>query len=102
MNPGPCTMSSYAVFWVLTCLSSVTDSWTLAVTIQSNHSHIVISVWEQLLQEGCGPWYHDLHPKNDVGVSTVSIPLQMMKLRQRHKIFKVFSALSGEICVGAT
>lgn len=25
----------------------------------------------------------------------------MIKLRQRHRIFKVFSALSREICVGA-
>lgn len=66
VNTRPCAMSSYAVFWVLTCLSSVTDSWTLAIAIHSNHSYIVIGVWEQLLQQGCGPWYHNLHPKNEM------------------------------------
>lgn len=48
---------------VLTCLSGVTDSWSFTITIQGNHSHIVISVWDQLLQQGRGggSWYQNLH-----------------------------------------
>lgn len=48
---------------VPTCLSVVSDSGSFAVAVQGNHSNIVISVWEQLLQQGCGggPWYHNLH-----------------------------------------
>lgn len=82
VNTRPGAMSFYAVFWVLTCLSSITDSWTLAITIQSNHPYIVIGGWEQLLQHGCGAWYHNLHTKSDIGVSAAWTPIQMIKLRQ--------------------
>lgn len=58
-------------FWVFTCLSSIVDSGTLAITIQSNHSYVVIGVWQQILQHGCGLWYHNLHTKSDICINAV-------------------------------
>ena len=47
---------------VLTCLSRFTDGWSFAVAVQGNNSNVVISVWDQLLQQGRGggPWYQNL------------------------------------------
>lgn len=56
-------MSSNTLVQILTCLSSITDSGSLAIAVQGNHSNVVRSVWEQLLQCGCGggAWYQNLH-----------------------------------------
>lgn len=56
-------MSSITPAQLLTCLSSITDSGSLAIAVQGNHSNVVRSVWEQLLQQGCGggAWYQNLH-----------------------------------------
>lgn len=55
-------VSFNTVVQVLTCLSSVTDRRPLSVTVQSDNSNIVCSVWDQLLQQGCGgaSWYQNL------------------------------------------
>lgn len=50
----------------LTCLPSVTYGRSFAVAVQGNHSDIVVSAGEQLLQESCGggSWDYNLRRKN--------------------------------------
>lgn len=66
-----CEWSLNTLAQVLTCLSSITDSGSFAITVQGNHSNIIGSVWEQLLQQGSGPWHHDLH-RDKSGISALA------------------------------